>query len=118
MVFLCCFGGLSTEDMTTPIKINYTPTPKHKFDLQHSQFLSVKSPLTQSGTQISQQALKAKTWMHPWRFCRLGLFQATLVWDHLGEVFSALNIFSLLLCVFLYVKVRTGQDYAGSKAKP
>ncbi|GAQ89718.1 sterol reductase [Klebsormidium nitens] len=38
---------------------------------------------------------------------KLGLFQATLVWDHLGEVFSALNIFSLLLCGFLYIKGRS-----------
>jgi hypothetical protein len=91
---------------------------KHGFDVQQSQLLSITSPLTQSGTQILQQASEALTWMHSRRFCRLGLFQATLVWDHLGEVFSALNIFSLLLCVFLYVKVRTGQDYPRSKAKP
>ncbi len=36
----------------------------------------------------------------------LKLFSPTLIYDHLGEILGALNIFSLLLCVGLYFKGR------------
>jgi 7-dehydrocholesterol reductase len=37
----------------------------------------------------------------------LGLFPAAIICDHFGELLGALNIFSLVFCVFLYLKGRT-----------
>lgn len=34
----------------------------------------------------------------------LKLFPATIIYDHLGELLSALNLFSLTACLFLYLK--------------
>nr|WP_232220487.1 7-dehydrocholesterol reductase [Legionella tunisiensis] len=36
----------------------------------------------------------------------LNLFSATILYDNLGSILGALNLFSLLFCVFLYVKGR------------
>jgi len=36
----------------------------------------------------------------------LGLFPATILYDHLGELIGALNVFSLVFCLFLYLKGR------------
>ena len=36
----------------------------------------------------------------------LGLFSATILYDNLGYILGALNIFSLLFCVMLYIKGR------------
>ncbi len=36
----------------------------------------------------------------------LNLFPATILYDHLGSLLAALNLFSLVFCVFLYVKGR------------
>lgn len=36
----------------------------------------------------------------------LNLFSATILYDHLGEILGALNLFSLIFCVFLYLKGR------------
>lgn len=36
----------------------------------------------------------------------LNLFSASILYDNLGGIFGALNLFSLLFCVFLYVKGR------------
>jgi len=36
----------------------------------------------------------------------LNLFPATILYDNLGSIFGALNIFSLLFCLFLYLKGR------------
>lgn len=36
----------------------------------------------------------------------LKLFPATILYDNLGAIFGALNIFSLIFCVFLYLKGR------------
>jgi 7-dehydrocholesterol reductase len=36
----------------------------------------------------------------------LGLFPATIIYDHFGELIGALNILSLLFCLFLYFKGR------------
>lgn len=33
-------------------------------------------------------------------------FSASIIYDHFGEILGALNLFSLLLCVFLYLKGR------------
>ena len=33
----------------------------------------------------------------------LGLFSATILYDNLGYILGALNIFSLIFCVFLYI---------------
>ena len=44
---------------------------------------------------------------HPYAFmsgCRLQLFNPARVYDLFGEMLSALNIFSLFLCLFLYFK--------------
>ena len=34
------------------------------------------------------------------------LFSPTLIYDHLGEILGALNVFSLIFCLFLYIKGR------------
>ena len=36
----------------------------------------------------------------------LGLFPASIIYDHFGELLGALNIFSLVFCLFLYAKGR------------
>jgi 7-dehydrocholesterol reductase len=36
----------------------------------------------------------------------MGWFSPAIIYDHLGEVFGALNIFSLAFCLFLYLKGR------------
>lgn len=36
----------------------------------------------------------------------LGLFRASIVYDHLGEILGAMNIFSLVFCAMLYLKGR------------
>ena len=36
----------------------------------------------------------------------LGLFPASIVYDHFGEIIGALNVFSLVFCLFLYLKGR------------
>lgn len=36
----------------------------------------------------------------------LNLFSPTIIYDHLGEIFGALNLFSLIFCLFLYLKGR------------
>jgi 7-dehydrocholesterol reductase len=36
----------------------------------------------------------------------LNLFPATILYDNLGAIFGALNLFSLIFCVFLYIKGR------------
>jgi 7-dehydrocholesterol reductase len=36
----------------------------------------------------------------------LNLFPATILYDHLGEFIGALNVFSLIFCLFLYLKGR------------
>ena len=38
--------------------------------------------------------------------CRTGLWNPGRVYDLFGEMLAALNLFSLLFCVFLNVKVR------------
>ena len=40
------------------------------------------------------------------KFCvRFGIFNPAIVYDHLGEIFSALVFGSLVFCIFLYIKV-------------
>jgi len=39
-------------------------------------------------------------------FFRFGIFNPTVVYDHLGEIFSALIFGSFVFCIFLYIKVR------------
>jgi 1,4-dihydroxy-2-naphthoate octaprenyltransferase len=39
-------------------------------------------------------------------FFRFGIFNPSIVYDNLGEIFSALIFGSLVFCVFLYIKVR------------
>lgn len=41
-----------------------------------------------------------------WTFFRFGIFNPSVVYDHLGEIFSALIFGSFVFCVFLYIKVR------------
>lgn len=36
---------------------------------------------------------------------RFGIFNPAIVYDHLGEIFSALVFGSLVFCILLYVKV-------------
>src|SRR5690606_21071920 len=36
----------------------------------------------------------------------LGLFSATIIYDHFGELIGALNVLSLVLCLALYLKGR------------
>jgi 7-dehydrocholesterol reductase len=36
----------------------------------------------------------------------LGLFPAAIIYDHFGELLGALNLFSLVFCLFLYIKGR------------
>lgn len=38
-------------------------------------------------------------------FRRFGIFNPTIVYDHLGEIFSALIFGSFVFCIFLYIKV-------------
>ena len=38
---------------------------------------------------------------------RFGIFNPVIVYDHLGEIFSALIFGSLIFCLFLYIKVGT-----------
>ncbi len=44
----------------------------------------------------------------------LDLFSAAIIYDHFGELLGALNIFSLLLCLFLYVKGRFFPSFSDS----
>ena len=47
----------------------------------------------------------------------LGLFPASIIYDHFGELLGALNIFSLVFCLFLYAKGRlspSSSDHGGS----
>lgn len=37
---------------------------------------------------------------------RFGIFNPAVVYDHLGEIFSALILASFNFCFFLYVKLR------------
>lgn len=39
-------------------------------------------------------------------FFRFGIFNPAIVYDHLGEIYSALIFGSLIFCIFLYIKVR------------
>jgi hypothetical protein len=40
------------------------------------------------------------------KFCvRFGIFNPAIVYDHLGEIFSALVFGSFVFCIFLYIKV-------------
>lgn len=39
-------------------------------------------------------------------FFRFGIFNPTVVYDHLGEIYSALIFGSFVFCIFLYIKVR------------
>lgn len=39
-------------------------------------------------------------------FFRFGIFNPTIVYDHLGEIFSTLIFGSFIFCIFLYIKVR------------
>lgn len=39
-------------------------------------------------------------------FFRFGIFNPTIVYDHLGEIYSALIFGSFIFCIFLYIKVR------------
>ncbi|OWY25093.1 7-dehydrocholesterol reductase [Sphingobacteriales bacterium UPWRP_1] len=47
----------------------------------------------------------------------LGLFKASVIYDHFGGILGALNLFSLLFCLLLYVKGRvapSGNDHGSS----
>lgn len=37
--------------------------------------------------------------------CRFGIFDPAIVYDHLGEIYAALVVGSLVFCIFLYIKV-------------
>jgi hypothetical protein len=40
------------------------------------------------------------------KFCvRFGIFNPAIVYDHLGEIYSALVFGSFVFCIFLYIKV-------------
>lgn len=41
-------------------------------------------------------------------YFRFGIFNPTVVYDHLGEIYSTLIFGSLVFCVLLYIKVRIG----------
>ena len=42
---------------------------------------------------------------------RLGVFSPARVYELFGEILSALNLFSLAFCCFLYVKARPGSAW-------
>ncbi|KAJ0677374.1 putative 7-dehydrocholesterol reductase [Helianthus annuus] len=43
------------------------------------------------------------TYISLWWF---GIFNPSVVYDHLGEIYSALIFGSFVFCVFLYIKVK------------
>lgn len=46
-------------------------------------------------------------------FFRFGIFNPTIVYDHLGEIYSALIFGSFIFCIFLYIKVRVSSYAIG-----
>jgi 7-dehydrocholesterol reductase len=51
---------------------------------------------------------------------RLDLYRASILYDHFGEILGALNVFSLLFCLLLYVKGRLSPSTAdhGTSGNP
>ena len=56
-----------------------------------------------------------KTWHH---HDRLGLFDPARVYDLFGEILAALSLFSLLFCLFLYIKVWPFDVFPSPFTKP
>ncbi|KAL5554458.1 hypothetical protein UlMin_041859 [Ulmus minor] len=71
----------------------------------------VEGPISPTGIDLSTRCLLANgmlayfvtlaTYLSLWWF---GIFNPAIVYDHLGEIFSALNLGSLVFCVLLYIK--------------
>lgn len=56
---------------------------------------------------INATSILIFTWLsYQWPFFRFKIFNPAVVYDHLGEIFSALIFGSLVFCIFLYIKVR------------
>ncbi|KAL8043638.1 hypothetical protein ABFX02_09G128037 [Erythranthe guttata] len=68
----------------------------------------VEGPISPTGNRpvykangVLAYAVTLITYLGLWWF---GIFNPTIVYDHLGEIFSALIFGSLVFCVFLYIK--------------
>ena len=66
---------------------------------------------------VLAQVQDARPWqMKDLACCRVGVIDPSRIYDLMGEILSALNRFSLGLCAFLYVKVKSspGADAAAA----
>ncbi|XP_061370942.1 7-dehydrocholesterol reductase-like [Gastrolobium bilobum] len=100
---------LDLEASHSRLHKHFKVSSSHAFLLSCINSIGVEGPISPTGNRpvykangVAAYLVTLITYLALWWF---GIFNPTIVYDHLGEIYSALIFGSFVFCIFLYIKV-------------